>query len=557
MNGEASIGESTTYAAGDHVHPTDTTRAAASDLTAHIQDNNNPHAVTKAQVGLDQVDNTSDFDKPLSSAALAALDGKVDKQVGKTLSSNDYTNDEKTKLANLENYVLPVATSAVLGGLKINGTDFAVAADGTLLFTGSGVGASAYEIAQEHGYTGTEAEWLESLKGANGTSFTIAGTYESEDALKAAHPTGTAGQAYLIDGSLFVWVNNKWEDAGYIQGPQGIQGIQGDIGPKGEKGEKGEKGDTGTSIKILGSYTSADALKGEQVSGELGDSYLVNGDLYVWNGTTWENVGNISGPKGDKGDQGEKGEKGDTGTSVTILGSYMTAAELRAAHPAGSIGQSYLVNGALYVWNGSDWEDVGYLQGPRGPEGEKGEKGDKGDTGTITIEQIEDEDGNVIGAKLTSGTTGTSAIVSNGKDGTAGIDGVSPSAKVEETDTGAIITVEDKNGTTVAEIYNGVSGSKGAKGDAGVGIASIAKTASTGNVDTYTITYTDNTTQDYSIINGVVIDKLSQLENDRGYLDETAASLLDNLLNYYKKEDLYNKEEIAEMMTNLSVGLKT
>lgn len=34
-NGTAAVGSETAYAAGDHVHPTDTTRAAASDLTSH------------------------------------------------------------------------------------------------------------------------------------------------------------------------------------------------------------------------------------------------------------------------------------------------------------------------------------------------------------------------------------------------------------------------------------------------------------------------------------------------------------------------------------------
>lgn len=43
------------------------------DLSAHIKDYNNPHKVTKAQVGLDKVDNTSDLEKPISSAVQEAL----------------------------------------------------------------------------------------------------------------------------------------------------------------------------------------------------------------------------------------------------------------------------------------------------------------------------------------------------------------------------------------------------------------------------------------------------------------------------------------------------
>lgn len=51
----------------------------ADDLADHIADKNNPHEVTKAQVGLGNCDNTSDIDKPISSATQTALDGKVDK----------------------------------------------------------------------------------------------------------------------------------------------------------------------------------------------------------------------------------------------------------------------------------------------------------------------------------------------------------------------------------------------------------------------------------------------------------------------------------------------
>jgi hypothetical protein len=45
----------------------------------HIADTNNPHSVTKAQVGLGNVDNTSDLDKPISTATQTALDSKADK----------------------------------------------------------------------------------------------------------------------------------------------------------------------------------------------------------------------------------------------------------------------------------------------------------------------------------------------------------------------------------------------------------------------------------------------------------------------------------------------
>lgn len=76
--------------------------AKASDLSAHEARVDNPHSVTKTQVGLSNVDNTSDANKPVSTAQQTALDNKVDKISGKGLSTEDYTTTEKNKLAGIE-----------------------------------------------------------------------------------------------------------------------------------------------------------------------------------------------------------------------------------------------------------------------------------------------------------------------------------------------------------------------------------------------------------------------------------------------------------------------
>jgi len=51
--------------------------APSAALTAHTVDIANPHATTKAQVGLPNVDNTADASKPVSTATQTALDGKA------------------------------------------------------------------------------------------------------------------------------------------------------------------------------------------------------------------------------------------------------------------------------------------------------------------------------------------------------------------------------------------------------------------------------------------------------------------------------------------------
>ena len=103
---------------------------------------------------------------------------------------------------------------------------------------------------------------------------------------------------------------------------------------------------------------------------------------------------------------------------------------------------------------GADGKD-----GKDGAPGEKGDKGDKGDTG----------------ATGATGERGPKGEI--GEQGPQGIQG--------------------------EQGPKGETGTTGPQGADGKGIASIVKTSTSGNVDTYTITYTDNTIQTYTVTNGV------------------------------------------------------
>ena len=61
------------------------------------------------------------------------------------------------------------------------------------------------------------------LNGADGTSVTILSSYDTLEDLQVAHPTGNEGDAYIIDGDLYVWNvdDSIWKNVGKIQGPQG------------------------------------------------------------------------------------------------------------------------------------------------------------------------------------------------------------------------------------------------------------------------------------------------------------------------------------------------
>ena len=82
------------------------TYATKTELTAHTGNTSNPHGVTAAQVGLGNVDNTSDADKPISTAAQAALDLKQN-ITDNTLETTSKTvpgaiNETKTRIDNID-----------------------------------------------------------------------------------------------------------------------------------------------------------------------------------------------------------------------------------------------------------------------------------------------------------------------------------------------------------------------------------------------------------------------------------------------------------------------
>ena len=129
-------------------------------------------------------------------------------------------------------------------------------------------GASAYEIAVENGYTGTEAEWLSSLKGEKGDA-------------------GEQG----IQG-----IQGEKGDTG----EQGLQGIQGEKGDKGDTGEPGKDGASAYEIAQKNGYEGTESDWLTSLHGAKGDK----GDK----GDTGD-----TGAKGDPGESGEQGEKGEPG----------------------------------------------------------------------------------------------------------------------------------------------------------------------------------------------------------------------------------------------------
>ncbi len=63
--------------------------------------------------------------------------------------------------------------------------------------------------------------------GKDGAGLRILDSYDSAEALYQAHPRGKAGDAYLVDGSLYVWSDSLggWQSTGALEGPAGKDGL--------------------------------------------------------------------------------------------------------------------------------------------------------------------------------------------------------------------------------------------------------------------------------------------------------------------------------------------
>lgn len=164
-------------------------------------------------------------------------------------------------------------------------------------------GDSAYQIAVKNGFTGTEQEWLASLKGTDGK--------DGRDGVNGQNGAGgfspRASIAQTETGAIITVTDATGTTTAEVQngksGEKGDKGDKGDAGERGLQGEKGSKGDPGKD------GTSPTASVTQTATGAT----ITVTDA---SGTTTATLTN--GKDGEKGEDGAKGEDGKDGTSPTI-----------------------------------------------------------------------------------------------------------------------------------------------------------------------------------------------------------------------------------------------
>jgi collagen type VII alpha len=165
---------------------------------------------------------------------------------------------------------------------------------------------------------------------------------------------------YTFEDRTWVWNGRFWKAMSTTVGYTGSAGA----GFTGSVGFTGSRGPAGTSVAIVGSVASSPDLP-SPYGGNAGDGYIARdtGNLWVWTGSTWSNVGQIQGYTGSQGVVGSLGYTGSKGLDGFIGRDGYT----------GSIG-----------FTGS--------QGPSGAfagQGYTGSQGDLGYTGSVSKALLE------------------------------------------------------------------------------------------------------------------------------------------------------------------------
>lgn len=151
---------------------------------------------------------------------------------------------------------------------------------------------TAFGIAQKHGFTGSEEEWLASLHGEpgpKGDAFTYE-DFTEEQLLALVGPPGPQGKQG-IQGPQGPQGKTGPQGERGIQGKQGIPGPQGETGPQGKQGPQGEKGEPGTGLTVSGRYDTT----GDVPSPQEGKNYYIGTtppyDVYTYIGGAGDVLG--------------------------------------------------------------------------------------------------------------------------------------------------------------------------------------------------------------------------------------------------------------------------
>ncbi len=274
----------------------------------------------------------------------------------------------------------------------------------------------------------------------------------------------------------------------FIDSLKGIKGDKGDKGEKGEKGNSGDKGEPGISILWVGSRDAFPETPG------INNAFYHTGlkTSYIFDGSIWQELtkDGKDGATGATGSVGPKGDPGEPGTGLQNRGEWVSGTTYNSGDFVFAESSDFSGYNTMFICqvdeinsttppkdDAANWIEFNAPQGPQGPAGPAGQQGEQGIQGQQGIPGVSVNWRGSFDSHPTSGlnyayynTTDKKSYIYNGsswqimaKDGTDGIIGVGIQSTVNNGDGTYTFFYTDGTSFTTANL-KGEAGTPGSDG---------------------------------------------------------------------------------------------
>ena len=275
-------------------------------------------------------------------------------------------------------------------------------------------GESAYEIAVNNGFIGTEEEWLTylrqpSLDAADQALQAKAQVEATEAIVKEAEALRVEAENTRVSNE-----NIRQQNETTRVGAENVRSSQESTRQQKEEERITAEGNrSNTFNQIVTEFndivsSSEEAISNANTAATNANTQANRAKIYADNPPI---VGNDGYWQVWDESKGEYVKTGWVSSGIVIIGSFNTEEELISSVTNPNISDSYLVGGYLYLWNGTEWLNLGKLQGPKGDKGDAFTYQDFTDEQLAALKGKDGEDAKINGVNSISIVQGDNIVL--------------------------------------------------------------------------------------------------------------------------------------------------
>ena len=275
-------------------------------------------------------------------------------------------------------------------------------------------GESAYEIAVNNGFVGTEEEWLTYLRqpaldAADQALQAKTQVEATEAVVKEAEALRVEAENTRVSNE-----NIRQQNETTRVGAENVRSSQESTRQQKEEERITAEGNrSNTFNQIVTEFndivsSSEEAISNANTAATNANTQANRAKIYADNPPI---VGNDGYWQVWDESKGEYVKTGWISSGIVIIGSFNTEEELISSVTNPNISDSYLVGGYLYLWNGTEWLNLGKLQGPKGDKGDAFTYQDFTDEQLAALKGKDGEDAKINGVNSISIVQGDNIVL--------------------------------------------------------------------------------------------------------------------------------------------------